>query len=103
MDTALSLTLLVSEMLKIPRAKVEPHFLKKLSFITNKCLAQDAVRECPMTTESLWKMHSSTRIFSCILQSYSSKWAISVTEMHITQYKQSLKIIYMMHLLTPKN
>ena len=42
MDTALSLILIVSEMLKIPGAKVEAHFLKKLGFVTNKCLAQDA-------------------------------------------------------------
>ena len=41
MDIALSLILLVSEILKIPRAKVEAHFLKKLAFVTNKCLVQD--------------------------------------------------------------
>ena len=35
-DTVLSLILLISEMLKIPRAKVEVHFLKKLAFLTNK-------------------------------------------------------------------
>ena len=39
MDTELSLILLVSEMLKIPRPKAEAHFL---AFVTNKCLAQDA-------------------------------------------------------------
>ena len=39
MDAALSLILLVPEMLKIPRAKVESHFLKKLAFVTNKGLA----------------------------------------------------------------
>ena len=42
MDTELSLILLVSEMLKIPRVKVEAHFLKKFAFVTNKYLAQDA-------------------------------------------------------------
>ena len=42
MDTELSLILLVSEMLKIPRVKVEAHFLKKLAFVTNKYLVQDA-------------------------------------------------------------
>ena len=47
MDTVLSLILLVSEMLKIPRAKVEAHFLKKLAFITNKNLAQDTCGKCP--------------------------------------------------------
>ena len=41
MYTLLSLILLVSEMLKIPRAKVEAHFLKKLDLVTNKCLAQE--------------------------------------------------------------
>ena len=55
MDTVLSLILLVSEMLKIPRAKVEAHFIKKLAFVTNKCLAQDAFGKCLMTTENLPK------------------------------------------------
>ena len=36
MDTVLSLILSVSEMLKIPRAKVEAHLLKKLAFINAK-------------------------------------------------------------------
>ena len=51
--TVLSLILLVSKMLKIPRAKVEAHFLKKLAFVTNKYLAQDAFGKCPRTTENL--------------------------------------------------
>ena len=55
MDTALSLILLNSEMLKIPRAKVEAHFLKKLAFVTKKCLAQDAFRKCSRTKENLSK------------------------------------------------
>ena len=55
MDTVLSLTLLVSKMLKIPRAKSEAHFLKKPAFLINKCLAQDAFKECPRTTEKLSK------------------------------------------------
>ena len=55
MDTALPLILLVSERLKIPRTEVEAHFLKKLAFVYNKCLAQDAFGECPRTTESLSK------------------------------------------------
>ena len=46
MDTALSLILLVSEMLQIPRVKVEAHFLKKLAFATILCLAQDAFGKC---------------------------------------------------------
>ena len=54
-DTMLYLILLISEMLKIPRAKVEAHFLKKLAFVTNKCLAQDAFRKCPRTTGNLSK------------------------------------------------
>ena len=53
MDTVLSLILLVSEMLKIPRAKVEAHFLKKLAFVINKCLVHDAFGKCPRTTENL--------------------------------------------------
>ena len=55
MDTVLSLILLISEMLKILRAKGETGFLKKLAFITNKCLAQDAFAECSKTTENLSK------------------------------------------------
>ena len=55
MDTVLSLILLVFEMLKIPKAKVEVHFLKKLDIVTNKCLAQDAFGKCPRTTEYLSK------------------------------------------------
>ena len=55
MDTVLSLTLLVSEMLKIQRAKFEAHFLKKLAFVTNDCLAQDAFGKCPKTTKNLSK------------------------------------------------
>ena len=38
MDTVLSLILIVSKMLKVPRANVEAHFLKKLAFVANKCL-----------------------------------------------------------------
>ena len=55
MDAMFSLILSVSEMLKIPRAKVEAHFLEKIAFVTNKCLAQDAFRKCPRTTENLSK------------------------------------------------
>ena len=52
MDAVLFLILLVSEILKIPRTKVEAHFLKKLAFVTNKCLAQDVFGECPRPTEN---------------------------------------------------
>ena len=55
MDTVLFFILLVFEMLKIPKINVEAHFLKKLDFVTNKCLAQDAFRKCPRTTENLLK------------------------------------------------
>ena len=51
MCTVLCLILLVSAMLKISRAKVETHFLNKLAFVKNKCLAQDALRKCPSATE----------------------------------------------------
>ena len=53
MDTVLFLILLISEMLKIPRAKVEAHFLKKPAIVTNKYLAQDSFGKCPRTTENL--------------------------------------------------
>ena len=53
MDSVLSLILLISEMVKIPRDKVEAYFLKKLAFVINKCFAQDAFGKCPSTTENL--------------------------------------------------
>ena len=53
MDSVRSLIQLVSEMLKIPRDKVEAHFLKKLTFVINKCFAQDAFGKYPSTTENL--------------------------------------------------
>ena len=79
MDILLSLILVVSEMLKIPRSKGEAHFLKRLAFVTNKYLAQDTVETFPRTTETL--KNSSARIVMCtnfliisyILQSYPSK------------------------------
>ena len=100
MDTVLFFILLVFEMLKIPKINVEVHFLKKLDFVTNKCLAQDAFRKCPRTTENLLKhtaLQLSQYIVMCtdfliilyILQSYLSKRTISVNEMHCP-YKQSL-------------
>ena len=55
METVFFLILLVSETLKMLRAKAEAHFLKKLAFVTNKCLAQDAFGECARTLESLSK------------------------------------------------
>ena len=41
MDAALSLILLVSEMLKISGAKVYAHFFEQLPFVIKKCLIQD--------------------------------------------------------------
>ena len=55
MDILLSLILLVSEMLKIPKTKIEAHFLKKTDFVNSKCLAQEAFEKCPSTTENLSK------------------------------------------------
>ena len=82
-DTALSLNLLVFEMLKTPKTKVEAHFLKKLDFVTNKCLAQDVFGKRPRTTENLSKytaLQLSQYIVTCthfliissILHSYSN-------------------------------
>ena len=81
MNTALSLILLVSEMLEIPGAKVEVNFLNKLAFVTNKCLGSDAFGNCPKTTENLskyaafleWLLYSNFLIFLYILESYPSK------------------------------
>ena len=55
MDAVLSFILLVFQMLKLPKTKVEAHFLKKLDFVTNKYLAQDAFRKCPRATGNLSK------------------------------------------------
>ena len=55
MDIVLPLILLVSEMLKILRAKVEADFLKKLASVTNKYLAQYSFGKCSRTTENLSK------------------------------------------------
>ena len=88
MGTMLSLILLVSEMMKIPRAKVEAHFLKKLAFVTNKCLAQDAFGKCLRTTENLSKytMMRECRVF------YKSILVIELYRLPrcIAPYKQSL-------------
>ena len=85
MDTVLGLILLVFEMLKIPKTKVE---------------AQDVFGKCPRTTENLSKytaLQLLQYIVTCtyflitsyILHSYPSKRIISVNEMHCP-YKQSL-------------
>ena len=60
MDTLSSLILLVFEILKIPRAKVEAHFLKKPASGTNKCLAEDFFRKCSRSTENVSK-HTAVR------------------------------------------
>ena len=49
MDTVLPLVLLVSEMLKVQGPNLRLIFFKKLAFVTNKCLAQDAFGKCPRT------------------------------------------------------
>ena len=59
MDTVLSLILLVSEILIIPKTEFEANFLKKLAFVTNKCFPQDAFGKCP-ENRKLLKIHSST-------------------------------------------
>ena len=55
--------LLVSEILKTPRAKVEAHFLKKLAFVTSKCLAQDTFGKCPRTTETFQNTQQSANSY----------------------------------------
>ena len=70
MYAVLSLILLVSEMLNVPRAKVEGRFLKKFDFATNICLAQDAFRKCPRTKESLSK-YTAVCEFSAFLISFT--------------------------------
>ena len=65
MDAVLILILLVSEILKIPRTKVEAHFLKKLAFVTNKCLAQDVFGEYPRSTTENLSKHTTVREWLC--------------------------------------
>ena len=60
-NTMLSLILLVAEMLKIPRVKVEALFLKKIAFVTNKYLVQ----RMPKDNRKPFKIHSSTPIVAC--------------------------------------
>ena len=61
-DTVLPLILFVSEMLKIPRAKVKAYFLKKHAFVTNKCLAQHVFGKCSRATKISFKIHGTTQI-----------------------------------------
>ena len=64
-DTVLAVILLVFEMLKIPSIKVEAHFLKKLAFVTTKCLAQDA-SENIQGKQKTFPNTQHTRIVLCI-------------------------------------
>ena len=64
MDITLSVTRLIFEMLKIPKAKVEAHFLKKLPFLNNKSLVQYVFGKYPRTTKNLSKY---TRVRETIL------------------------------------
>ena len=85
MDTVLLLILLDSEMLKIPRAKVEAPFPKKLDFVTKKSFAQDAFGKYPRISEKLSETSNTSYTFSYFLvcsTSNPSKWVISVTNMH---------------------
>ena len=54
-DAVLFLILLVSEMLKIPRTKVEPHFLKKTYFCNEQQFSTNAFGKCSRTTKNLFK------------------------------------------------
>ena len=80
MDTVLSLILLVSEMLKIPRLKVAAHFLQTC-FYNQQKFSTRYLRKMPKDNKKPFKIHSSTRIvmctnfliFSYVLLSYPSK------------------------------
>ena len=64
------------DMLKITKAKVKAHFLKKFAFVTNNSLAQDAFRKYPRTTENL-SNYSGTRIVLCtnfLIIGYRDPW-----------------------------
>ena len=64
MNTGLFLILLVFEILKVSKTKVKAHFLKKLDFVTNKCLALDVFGECLRTTEKPFKIYTITAFTS---------------------------------------
>ena len=89
MDTVLSLILLVSEKLKTPKVKVEAHYLRKLA-CSQQLFVTKYLRKISKANRRPFKIHNSTQtvmntnfIFILyVLQSYPSKWAISVTEMH---------------------
>ena len=91
MDVVLSLILIVSQMLKFPRTKVEVHFLNKFVFVTNKCLAQNAFRN-----RKPFKIHCITRRVMCTIFLFSEYFnAILVSELYLlsrctSPYKQSL-------------
>ena len=83
MDTVLSLILLVFEMLKIPKTKVEAHFLKKLDFVPKRFgtrrlqkMSKDNRKPFKIHSIAPFTMHSYMHkfsYFSYILQSYSNK------------------------------
>ena len=91
MDIVLSLILIVSQMLKLPRAKVEVHFLNKFVFVINKCLAQD-----PFRNRKPFKIHRITRRVMCTIFLFSVYFnAILLSELYLlsrcpSPYKQSL-------------
>ena len=67
MDTGLSLVILVSDMLKISKAKVETQCFKKLAIVTNLCLyaGTRCLRLKCKDNRKPSKIHSSTRIIIC--------------------------------------
>ena len=80
MDTVLSLILLVSEMLKIARAKIETPFYKKLAFVTNNVwhkMPSENVQGQQKTFQNTQQYANSNvhkfLIISYILQNYPSK------------------------------
>ena len=95
MDSVFPLILLVSEMLKTARTNVEVHFLKKLAFVTKKCLAQDAFAKCPRTTENYSKYTAVREQLCPQIFLFSCNKAILVSKLYrlpicIAPYKQSL-------------
>ena len=110
MDIVLSLILL--QMLKFPRAKVQFHFLKKTAFVTSQCLAQDTFGKCSRITENLSKYTSMREQLCAEIFLFSRIFynAFLVCELYqlprcIALYKQSLSELrnnLCDHLFTPK-
>ena len=88
-------------MLKIARTKIKGHFLKKIAFVTKKCLAQDVFGECLNTQQyANTYVHKFSYIFCIFYKSIlrSEPYQLPICIVHIISPWFNSKIIYVMHL-----